>query len=56
MALSFFTYSKKETSPLWIRYREGNIDAKTRTSLVIQTDRLVKGKILPHRIKSGKDR
>lgn len=53
MAISFFTYSKKDTSPLWIRYREGKIDAKTRTPLVIQTDRLVKGQIVKHRIKQS---
>ena len=53
MALSFFTYSKKETSPLWIRYREGKIDAKTRTSLIIPTDRLVKGQIVKYRVKQS---
>ena len=53
MALSYFTYSKKETSPLWLRYREGKIDAKSRTPLSIQTDRLVKGQILKYRIKQS---
>tara|TARA_B100000767_G_scaffold225446_1_gene214812 strand:- start:4234 stop:5499 length:1266 start_codon:yes stop_codon:yes gene_type:complete len=53
MALSFFTYSKKEQSALWIRYREGKIDAKTRTPLIIDTDRLVSGKILKYRIKQS---
>ena len=50
MGLSFLTYSKKENAPLWIRYREGvRIDAKVRTQLTIETDRLVKGKIVKHR-------
>ena len=53
MAISFFTYSKKETSPLWVRYREGKIDAKARTPLIIQTDRLAKGQILKYRIKQS---
>ena len=53
MAISFFTYSKKETSPLWVRYREGKIDAKARTPLIIQTDRLSKGQILKYRIKQS---
>lgn len=54
MALSFLTYSKKETSPLWIRYREGKkIDAKLRTQLTIETGRLVKGQIVKHRVKNS---
>jgi len=53
MAISFFTYSKKQTSPLWVRYREGKIDAKARTPLIIQTDRLSKGQILKYRIKQS---
>ena len=55
MAISFQTFSKKETSPLYIRYREGKIDARTRTPLIIQTDRLVKGKIFKYRIKQSDD-
>tara|TARA_R110000765_G_scaffold252482_1_gene353745 strand:- start:64 stop:1326 length:1263 start_codon:yes stop_codon:yes gene_type:complete len=53
MALSFLTYSKKEQAPLWIRYREGKIDAKLRTQLTIETDRLVKGQIVKHRVKNS---
>ena len=53
MALSFLTYSKKEQAPLWIRYREGKIDAKVRTPLIIDTDRLVKGKIVKHKIRQS---
>ena len=53
MAITFFTHSVKENSPIWVRVRESKIDAKTRTLITVQTDRLVKGKILLHRITSG---
>tara|TARA_B110000046_G_C12968975_1_gene388066 strand:- start:88 stop:1371 length:1284 start_codon:yes stop_codon:yes gene_type:complete len=53
MALYFLTYSKKSPSPIYIRYREGSIDAKTRTPLIIDTDRLVKGQVIKHRIKQS---
>ena len=53
MAITFFTHSIKENSPIWIRIRESKIDAKARTLITIPTDRLVKGKILLHRITSG---
>lgn len=53
MAITFFTHSVKENSPIWVRVRESKTDAKTRTLITVQTDRLVKGKILLHRITSG---
>ena len=53
MAITFFTHSIKENAPVWIRIREAKIDAKTRTLITVPTDRLVKGKILLHRITSG---
>ena len=53
MAITFFTHSVKENSPIWVRIRESKTDAKTRTLITVQTDRLVKGKILLHRITSG---
>ena len=53
MAITFFTHSIKENSPVWVRVRESKTDAKTRTLITVQTDRLVKGKILLHRITSG---
>ena len=53
MAITFFTHSVKENSPIWVRVRESKTDAKTRTLITVPTDRLVKGKILLHRITSG---
>jgi len=54
MAITFFTHSIKENSPVWVRVREGRlVDAKARTLITVQTDRLVKGKVLLHRINSG---
>jgi len=53
MAITFFTHSVKENSPIWVRVRESKTDAKTRTLITVQTDRLVKGKILLHRVTSG---
>ena len=53
MAILYYTISKKDQCPLYIRYREGKIDAKTRTPLIIERDRLVKGQILKYRIKQS---
>ena len=40
MAITFFTQSRKQIAPIWIRYRELSIDAKARTNLYIDKDRL----------------
>ena len=53
MAITFFTHSVKENSPIWVRVRESKTDAKTRTLITVPTDRLVKGKILLHRVTTG---
>lgn len=53
MAITFFTHSVKENSPVWVRVRESKTDAKTRTLITVPTDRLVKGKILLHRVTTG---
>ena len=45
MAITFFTQSKKDSAPIYIRVRELNFDAKARTKLIIKKDRLVKGEI-----------
>jgi integrase len=55
MAITFFTQSKKENSPIWIRVREGKIDAKARTLEWIKTDRLVKGDIKDYKIIASDD-
>ena len=53
MAVSFYTQSRKEIAPIWIRIREGSIDAKARTLISVQQDRLVKSKVVLHRITTG---
>ena len=40
MALTFYTQSKKDYSPIWVRYRQHSIDAKARTTLSVETGRL----------------
>lgn len=46
MAITFFTQSVKQIAPVWIRYRELNIDAKARTSIYVDRDRLKNSKVL----------
>ena len=52
MAITFFTQSRKQIAPIWIRYRELNTDAKARTSLYIDKDRLKGSKVLKHKMAS----
>ena len=54
MAITFFTQSRKQIAPIWIRYRELNTDAKARTNLYIDKDRLKGSKVLKHKM-SAKD-
>ncbi len=61
MAISFFTQSKKNPAPIYIRIREGKfdknnrtgIDAKAKTEFSIDPKILEKGKIKLPKIKSG---
>jgi hypothetical protein len=50
MAITFFTQSKNDIAPIWIRVREGKSDAKSRTLLSIKKDRLVKGEIKDYKV------
>ena len=54
MAITFFTQSRKQIAPIWLRYRELNTDAKARTNLYIDKDRLKGSKVLKHKM-SAKD-
>jgi hypothetical protein len=49
MAITYFTQSKKEIAPIWVRYTDAYSDAKTRTPLYINKDRLQRGKIIKHK-------
>ena len=55
MALSFYTQSKKDYSPIWVRYRQHSIDAKARTTLYVETGRLKHNKILKHKATASSD-
>ncbi len=51
MAITFFTQSKKDPAPIYIRIREGvEIDAKARTDFYVNHKNFNKGKILTERI------
>jgi len=54
MAITFYVQSVKQIAPIWVRIRELNIDAKARTSLYIDKDRLKGSKVLKHKM-SAKD-
>lgn len=54
MAITFFTQSIKQIAPIWIRYRELSVDAKARTNLYIDKDRLKSSKVIKHKM-SAKD-
>jgi len=50
MAITYFTQSKKDIVPIYIRIREGRkIDAKARTQFYIKKGRLSQGKIILHK-------
>lgn len=53
MAISYFIQSKKDYAPIWIRYREGKTDAKCRTRISVERDRLVKGNTVSYRRTDG---
>lgn len=55
MALTFYTQSKKDYSPIWVRYRQHSIDAKARTTLYVETGRLKHNKILKHKATASSD-
>jgi len=55
MALTFYTQSKKDYSPIWVRYRQHSIDAKARTLLSVETGRLKHNKILKHKMTASSD-
>ena len=55
MALTFYTQSQKEYSPIWVRYRQHSIDAKARTLLYVETGRLKHNKILKHKMTASSD-
>ena len=55
MALTFYTQSKKEYSPIWVRYRQHSIDAKARTLLSVETGRLKHNKVLKHKMTASSD-
>ena len=48
--ITFFTQSNKEIAPVWMRIREGKIDAKARTLISVPQDRLVGSKVQLHRL------
>lgn len=53
MAISLYTQSKKDVSPIYIRIRQGNIDAKAKTQLYINPELLSKGKVKLYRTPNG---
>ena len=53
MAISFFTQSKKEVAPIWVRFRSPSVDAKARTNLTIDNGRLHKGKVTKYKASSS---
>ena len=50
MAITFYTQSRKQIAPIYIRYREFKADAKARTSIYIDKDRLKGSKVLKYKI------
>ena len=52
MPVTFFTQSVKKICPLWIRYREMSIDAKARTQIYVEADRIKGSKIIKHKMSS----
>lgn len=50
MAISFFTQSIKQVAPIYVRYRELSIDAKARTNIYIDKDRLKGSRVLKYKI------
>lgn len=46
MAFTYFTQSRKQIAPIYIRYRYFNTDAKARTNLYVNKDRLKGSKLI----------
>ena len=46
MAFTYFTQSRKQIAPIYIRYRYFNTDAKARTNLYVDKDRLKGSKLI----------
>lgn len=56
MAITFYTQSKKNPAPIYVRIREGVlIDAKAKTNLSINPEKFDKGKIKKIKVPSGAD-
>ena len=53
MAISFFTQSKKDYSPITVRYTDAVSDAKARTPLFIKNGRLKKGIVIRYKAKQS---
>ncbi|TXE18576.1 site-specific integrase [Psychroserpens burtonensis] len=53
MAITLYTQSKKDVAPIYIRVRQGDIDAKARTQFLINPELLSKSKVKLHRVPNG---
>lgn len=49
MAFSYFTQSRKQIAPIYVRYRYFNTDAKARTNLYVDKDRLKGSKLIHYK-------
>jgi len=56
MAITFFTQSKKEIAPIWIRFRSPSADAKSRTNLTIDNGRIKNSKVVKYKSSSSDNR
>ena len=52
MAFTYFTQSRKQIAPIYIRYRYFNTDAKARTNLYVDKDRLKGSKLIYYKATS----
>ena len=53
MSIIIFTQSSKPISNVYIRIRQGEIDAKAKTQFLVETDRIVKGKFKDYKNPPG---
>jgi integrase len=56
MPITFFTQSKKEIAPIWIRFRSPSADAKSRTNLTIDNSRIKNSKVVKYKSSSSDNR
>jgi integrase len=56
MAITFFTQSKKEIAPIWIRFRSPSADAKSRTNLTIDNGRIKNSRVVKYKASSSDNR